>query len=315
VPHFVVLRSTTMLSGVVGWAFLAVTTAWADDPLLTKAPLASVAPSFAPAVDAVNEKMAVLGGTLSSQNLFAVDGSVTAPLGGQYGAQLDGLAGSLGGAGTVGVAGHLFWRDPANALLGLYASENYWDRFGGVDVGHVAIEGEKYWGNFTLQGVMGIEFGNSASSSLTSIGPIITSTVTNSFNVGTRFYDEINLRYYFTDDIDGYIGHRYLGGKNALALGGDVAQPLGSGVLASLFVQAAIGEDKFNGVWGGLKLYFGPSDKPLIARHRQEDPNNWDVDNLFGILNNSSTTSTQSCTIGTGGTGPGGCETPFAPDG
>lgn len=100
----------------------------------------------------------------------------------------------------------------------------------------------------------------------------------------------------------------------ALALGGEIAQPLGHGILASAFVEGRVGQDNFRGLWGGLKFYFGPTDKPLMARHRQEDPNNWNVDNLFGLTNNqySSGSTAQSCTIGPVG---GGCETPFFGDG
>ena len=56
----------------------------------------------------------------------------------------------------------------------------------------------------------------------------------------------------------------------ALALGGEIAQPLGHGIFASAFVEGRVGQDNFRGLWGGLKFYFGPTDKPLMARHRQE---------------------------------------------
>jgi len=305
-----ILRSTTMLSGVVGCAFLAVTAAWADDPLLTKAPLATIAAPLGPAVDAVNEKIDAFGGTIANQTIYGVNGSITTPLTRPYGFQLDGTIGSLGGATTAAVAGHLFWRDPANALLGLYASENYWDEFGGLNVGHVAIEGERYWGQFTLQGVVGIEFGNSGTSTtpFTNFGPGI---FLNGFDVTTRFYDMINLKYYFTDDISGYVGQRYVGGQNALALGAEVAQPIGHGMLASAFVEGRVGEGDYHGVWGGLKVYFSPTDKPLMARHRQEDPNNWNVDNLFGLLNNG--TASALCLLGPSKSHKGQCEAPFVP--
>jgi len=292
------LLSATMLSGAVGWTFLTATVACASDPLLTKAPLATVATPLGPAVDAVNEKFDVFGGSIANQSIVGVNGSITAPVAPQFGAQLDGTFGSLGGAGAIAVAGHWFWRDPAVALVGLYASETYWDRFGGINAGHVAVEGERYWGNFTLQGIVGVEFGGSASSSLTSVGPIVTTTETNSFNVPTRFFDEINLKYYFSDNISGLIGQRYVGGKSALALGAEFARPLWNGMLGSAFVEGRIGEDQYHGVWGGLKVYFGPTDKPLIARHRQEDPNNWNFDSFYSILNNNATPTMQSCTHG-----------------
>lgn len=306
------LQSTTMLSSAVGWAFLALTSAWADG---LNAPPAT---TLAPAVDAVNEKFEAFGGTLGNSSIYGGNGSVTVPLQGPFGAQLDGTIGSLGGNDFAVISGHWFWRDPGVGLVGLYGSDAYWDRFGGVDAAHIGAEGERYWGPFTVQGLAGVEFGNSASTSstATTVGPTFTttSTFTSGISVPTRFFDEINLKYYFTDNISGYIGQRYLGGENALALGGEIAQPLGHGILASAFVEGRVGQDNFRGVWGGLKFYFGPTDKPLMARHRQEDPNNWNVDNLFGLTNNqySSGSTAQSCTIGPVG---GGCETPFFGDG
>lgn len=64
---------------------------------------------------------------------------------------------------------------------------------------------------------------------------------------------------------------------------------------------------------GGLKFYFGRADKPLIARHRQDDPPNWTTDTLFSITNNNtgstSTTSSQFCPPGEPLVG-GECQTP-----
>jgi hypothetical protein len=274
---------------------------------------------FAPAVDAVNWKVDGFGGSVAGKGVGGVNGSVTLPLEGQYGAQFDGTIGSLDGNAFAAGAGHLFWRDPSRALVGLYVSETYWDRYGGISVAHVAGEGEVYWGRFTLQGIAGVEFGNSGSNSMSSVitGPVATTTTTfiDSYDVKTRFFDQINLKYYFADDIAGYVGHRYLGGLNALALGAEFARPLSPGVLGSAFVEGRVGENNASGVWGGLKLYFGPNDKPLIARHRVEDPPNWNVDNLFGILGNhaTSTTTDKSCRFGVNFKNKGNCENPGTP--
>ena len=121
-----------------------------------------------------------------------------------------------------------------------------------------------------------------------------------------------SLKYYFADDIAGYVGHRYLGGLNALALGAEFARPLSPGVLGSAFVEGRVGENNASGIWGGLKLYFGPNDKPLIARHRVEDPPNWNVDNLFGILGNhaTSTSTSRNCRFGVNFKNKGNCENP-----
>jgi hypothetical protein len=229
-------------------------------------------------------------------------------LSGQFGAQLDGNVGSFDGRAYGTVGGHLFWRDPRQALVGLYVDQTYLDQLGGVRVGHVAAEGEYYWQRFTLQGIVGVEYGNSVSSSTTAttVGPgggfgqppavATTSTFVQGYDVKTRFFDQINLKYYVTDDWDAYVGHRYLGGKDALALGSEYAFPLGHGIMASGFIEGRVGESQFHGVWGGLRFYFGGKDKPLIARNRQDDPTNWSTDDLFGIVNSSTSSSSSSST-------------------
>ncbi len=294
------LLSTTMLSGVVG-ALLFVTSAAhaADLSLLAATPLGP-----APAVDAFNAKFEGLGGTLKGKSLYGTEGSFTFPLANQYGAQVDFNAGSLDNSTYGAVAGHFFWRDPSRALLGVYASYTQWDRLGGVNVSQVAAEGEYYFGRFTVQGILGAEFGNTVTNSQTTLSsvPIIggvlnsSTTVTQGFSIGTRYFDQINLKYYLNDFADAYVGHRYLAGKNMAAFGGEWAFPVARGVLGSAFAEGRVGDNNNYGVWGGIKLYFGPDDKPLIARHRQEDPNNWTTDTLFTIINSSTSSGSTSPT-------------------
>lgn len=89
-----------------------------------------------------------------------------------------------------------------------------------------------------------------------------------------------------------FVGHRYLYGKNALAVGGEWGMPLGHGIMAALFAEGRVGENDFHGVWAGVRLYFGQKDKTLIRRHREGDPADWE--DGFGISN-------------TGSTSPAGC--------
>jgi hypothetical protein len=314
-----------MLAGVVGAAFLSARDAQAADLSVgTSLPVKSVfAPNYA-AVDGVNGKVEALGGTLAHKSLYGSRGALSIPLAGHYGLQIDGALGSLQNRGFGTIGGHLFWRDPAQGLLGVYAGYTRWNQFGGVHVTQVAGEGEYYWQRFTLQGVAGVEFGNSASNATvtTSIVPHVpesptpgvatTTTFIEGYDVKTRFFDQINLKYYPTDNWAGYIGHRYLGGKHALALGGEAAFPLGGGRMASAFVEGRIGEGDFQGVWGGLKLYFGQKDKTLIRRHREDDPPY--VESLISIANSrftsGSSTSSFSCDPDPWKTIPTTCETP-----
>jgi hypothetical protein len=304
-----------MLCGAVGCAFFFASVASAD-PLFTKAPLATVPPGPMPAVDGINEKVDFFAGSIANRSLYGAEGSVGIPLAGPYGLQIDGNLGSLGSNGYGAGAGHLFWRNPGQGLLGVYGSFTEWNQNGGVWVSQIAGEGALYWGRWTLEGIAGVEFGNSvnSTSSITSTIPpapgpgfgipgiTTTSIFSTGFDVRTRFFDDINAKYYITDNWNAYVGHRYLGGKNALAFGSEIALPLGHGIAGAAFVEGVAGEDSFHGIWGGLKFYFGHADKPLIARHRQDDPPNWTTDTLFSILNNNtgstSTTTTQFCKAG-----------------
>lgn len=300
------LLSTTMLAGGLASLFLSGFTAAAADLPFVKARKAPE-PLDPPAVDGWNAKVDGYGGSIANRSIAGGQGSITAPLPGPFGIQIDGGGGRLDGRSFNQIAGHLFWRNPSQALFGIYASNTYFNQFGGVNVSHVGAEGELYWGRFTLQGIAGVEFGNSASSTTTALlivppagaapGVATTSTFTQGFDVKTRFFDMVNLKYYFTDDANAYVGHRFLGDKNALALGTEVALPLSRGVMGSAFIEGRVGEGDFHGIWGGIKFYFGDGDKPLIARHRTQDPNNWMPDNLFGILNSSTSSGGSSSTL------------------
>lgn len=306
------LLRTTMLAGILGGVYLSSNLAQAADLLPLKAP----ADVSLPAVDGVNGKVDAFGGSMANRTVYGAKGAVAFPLGGQFGAQIDGVAGSLDDRAFGSIGGHFFWRDPHQALLGLYVGNTYLDQFGGAYVTQVAAEGEYYWQRWTLQGIVGIEFGNSVSgtsqTNLVAVPPgggfggpagvMTNNTFTAGYDIRTRFFDQINLKYYVTDGWDAYVGHRYLGGRNALALGSEYSLPIGHGVLASGFVEGRVGEGDFHGIWGGLRFYFSPTDKPLIARHRQQDPNIWGTDSLFSILNsyfsNGSSTSSLFCNPG-----------------
>jgi hypothetical protein len=214
----------------------------------------------------------------------------------------------------------LFWRNPGQGLFGVYGGFTEWNQQGAVWVSQIAGEGAVYWGRLTLEGIAGFEFGDSVNSTttVTSIvppagppgglflpGSVTTSTFSQGFNVRTRFFDDVNAKYYITDNLNAYVGHRYLGGKNALAFGSEIALPLGHGIMGSAFVEGMAGEDSFHGIWGGLKFYFGRADKPLIARHRQDDPPDWTTDTLFSITNNNTSSGNTTVTQFGGGCPPG----------
>lgn len=289
-----------MLVGAVNWACLPAQPAAADAPSSPNA----AAPYYyeIPAVDGLNAKVDGLAGSLARHDLYGSQASVSFPLGRWLGVQIDGAGGTLDGRAFGSAAGHLFLRNPATGLIGVYVSHTYWDRFGGVAATQAAGEIELYWGRLTLQGIAGVEFGSSASRSATTTsirpaatgvaGAITTTTALDIIDVETRFIDQLNLKYYLTENWGAYVGHRHLGGENALALGTELALPLGGGVMTSGFVEARLGSDAFEGIWGGLRFYFGRRDKSLIRRHREDDPIQWDTLNAITNNENPSTSTT-----------------------
>ncbi|MEH6725641.1 MAG: hypothetical protein V7703_05730 [Hyphomicrobiales bacterium] len=254
--------STTALAG--GCLFAA--SALAADLYVAGEP---VLPTVLPAVSGVNGKISLEGGALDAEGFAALKGSVSLPLGQQFGLQLDGSVGVLDEEFVGGGGGHLFWRDPSMALLGIYGSYTTIEALDG-DIARLGVEGEYYWNQFTLKGVIGAEF--------IDIDAPVDYDETNLF----AFSD---LSYYASDNLELAVGHRYTGEKHALALGVEYQlsqQVFASGV--SLFAEGRIGEDDYKGAWAGVRMYLG-DDKSLIRRHREDDPTDWEEDNLLGIVN------------------------------
>jgi hypothetical protein len=178
-----------------------------------------------PAVDGLNAKIAGFGGAVEEQALYGGAGSVTLPLGQWFGLQLDGLVTGFDseGQGDVTIAGtaaHLFWRDPAQGLLGAYGHYIHADAFDGVDIFAGGVEGALYWGQFTLEGVAGVEGGEVD----TSFG---------NFDIDTRFFDVAQVAWYPVDDLKLSAGHSYSLGENSALFGAEWGVDAGGGIMAS----------------------------------------------------------------------------------
>ena len=271
--------STTVLSGALIAPELH-SLAYAAD-LYTKVPLeAQKDQLLLPAVDGINGKAEVLGGSLAGKSVYATRGAVAIPVGNQFGLQLDGALGSYDSRGFGAAAAHGFWRDPSRGLLGLYGSYTSWDQVGGLRLGQFGVEGAAYLGRWTVEGIAGVESGNNQT---VNFGPVI-----QTWNIKTRFFDKVDVAYYVNDNWRVSAGHRYLGGNNAAAFGTEYAFNPGwrSGLGMSLFAEARVGENDYRGIWGGLKFYFGQRDKTLIQRHRQDDPPIGLPETLVSLSNN-----------------------------
>ena len=210
-----------------------------------------------------NGKLSAFGGSQDG-TLYGVTGSFSVPLGHAYGLQLDGMVGSAKGAAFYGAGGHVFWRDPAKGLLGLYGSYVSWNAsstvgvsspingvagVAGGNVGKIGAEGEAYLGRFSLEGLAAYQFGSK-----------------------TGFNGKAMLAYYPTDNFRFDGGVRYLEGVGALGTIGAEWQPHdGSGL--TLYASGSFGSG-YTQALGGLRVYFGDPGKSLIRRHREDDPGN-----------------------------------------
>ncbi len=262
--------------------------ALAADPSWWKAPSA---PAFTrrPAVDGVNGKLEGFGGWADwrgwgRRGNVSADalGSITAPIGDSFGVQIDSLAASHRGFFVGGGGGHLFWRDPGVGLVGAYGTVIRNNRLNDTRY-RIGGEGAAYYGPFTLSGVAGYEEGSANYFTPLGFGP---GFLAYQYSPPRgRFFDMVDISVYPTYNIKLSVGHRYVGGLHAAALGGEaLVWNMGSAAVTG-FIEGRVGENDYKAVWGGLRIYLGQQDKPLIARHREDDPPNWLKDDMVASQN------------------------------
>ncbi len=160
-----------------------------------------------------------------------------------------------------------------------------------------AAKRKSIWGAGRIHGVAGAEVGTTGLGTITTddFETATTTTATTLVNT-TRFFDKLDVSYYLTDNWKASIGHRYLAGSNALALGTEYALPVSAGIGSSLFAEARLGEgSNALGIWGGARFYFGDKTKSLIRRNREDDPVSGGSEAVFGLVN-THLSSTSKCT-------------------
>lgn len=203
-----------------------------------------------PAVDGLNFKAGFVTGVVGGyhNHMFLTTISAPMPFAESMGIQLDFGTGLYRKDYTSAAAGlHIFWRNPDVGLLGIYGDWGYVDNEHG---GRVGIEGSLYNGNWTLDVLAAKQFGQ---------------------HYLTKFVDEVDLSYYFTENFKGSIGHRLTSRGHVANFGFEYADPANSGW--SIYGEAEVGEDDYDGAWVGLRYAFGSSQgKSLIDRDRQSDP-------------------------------------------
>ncbi|MBX3492592.1 MAG: hypothetical protein KF899_06505 [Parvibaculum sp.] len=213
----------------------------------------------APAVSKLNGK-AALAGTFSDDDTTdelwggLLLGSVTAPLGHEFGFQADGLVGTRDGDTVAGIGGHLFWRDPANGLVGVTASYLDVNNDGAIpdqSVTRFGGEAEYYAETVTIALHAGIQDGD---------------------NVDDGFYGSAIGYWYPNDNLRLNLGASNDPSRDTMGLAGVEFQPgFAAAPGMTFFVDAAAGKDSYVNLLAGVRFYFG-DDKSLKLRNRADDP-------------------------------------------
>lgn len=239
---------SSLISGIAGAA---------DQPIIKPGTLGSL-----PAVSGFNFKLDGFAGTLETGDGFILTGNdpksikgaraaFTMPLGHSYGLQIDGGVGEWGSNDFAAGAAHLFWRNPSQGLLGFFASYSRIKAVDALTSKKFGVEGEVYSGRYTVSGIAGWE---------------------DNTNLSSRGFVFADIAYYPVDNLKLSIGYRHTSSLDLLALGAEAMAPLGRGAAVSAFVEGRAGSSDYRSAITGLRLYWGPADKSLIRRHREDDP-------------------------------------------
>ncbi|TDH37961.1 hypothetical protein E2A64_02165 [Pseudohoeflea suaedae] len=205
---------------------------------------------------------------ISADGFYGV-GSVSAPLGERFGAQLD--AGLLEAedsqgfdTGSAGIGGHFFWRNPDQALVGAYAHyvNGSADGIPDFDIYRYGVEAELYLGRVTLAGFAGEDRVDLVSGDETF----------------AKF--DFTASYYVTDNVKISAGVDRAFDITAGVIGAEAMLPFASNNV-SLYTRANFTDDTTS-VNAGLRIHFGQPGKSLIARHREDDPENQLFDYMEG---------------------------------
>jgi hypothetical protein len=164
-----------------------------------------------------------------------------------FGVQLDGALGDVGGNALKGVGGHAFYRDPSQGLAGVTAERGW---YANQYFNRVGAEGELYRGDITYSAAAGYQ---------------------NGF-VNHGEYTNLDVSWYLDDNFSVTPGFRNSEDHDW----GQVAAEWQPGVIKeapSLTLFASAGAGNYGYAFGlaGFRYYFG-DDKTLIDRHRQDDP-------------------------------------------
>lgn len=219
---------------------------------------ATAAKAGDPAVADPNFKASGQFGNVIDDYAWFAQGQFTAPLGEDFGLQIEGGGGELNGHQFYGVGGHLFTRDPDLYLLGLFGGYARAPDFD-VEVARAGAEAEFYLSDLTILATAGYQFSDSA--------------------VQEGAFGSIDLRWYVSKNF--YIqGGAFAEKERVYGRAGFEWQPGFMALPGLAFnVNGVFGEDDYRSIMGGLTYYFG-APVSLMDRHRRYDPESA----LFGLF-------------------------------
>jgi hypothetical protein len=222
------------------------------------------------AVSMANFKIEGQVGNVDRHAARSVGGSVSIPVGDDFGLQIDGLAGEIDPEDFYGVGVHAFRRNPTVGLLGLIASHA---ELADVDATRVGAEGEYYLDRFTVAAYGGFQSGD----------------------IDDSVFGALEGRYYFIEDAVLSAGVALSDDHEWYGLGVEYQTPF-EGV--SLSLSFAAGERDYDHAFFGLRFYFGGEHKTLIRRHREDDPDNRLLDSVLALHVALPSTFDRTCPCG-----------------
>lgn len=204
------------------------------------------------AVSEANLKVSGNFGNVIDDYAWQVQGQFTAPIGNDFGMQLEAGMGAVNGHDVYGVGGHLFTRDPEQYLLGLFGGYAQSTDVGlELELARAGAEAEFYLSDFSIMATAGYQFSDTA-------------TLDGAFG-------SIDLRWYVTNNFQVTGGAAFEKDK-VYGRAGFEWQP-GFMALPGLAFNAngVWGDDDYHSIMGGLTYYFG-TPVNLKDRHRRQDP-------------------------------------------
>lgn len=213
-----------------------------------------------PAVSDTNVKITPFGGSFGADGqgdsgIGGLEGSLTMPLSHAFGLQLDGGYARLGDADFLGTGAHVFWRDPDVGMFGFYAGYAWLDQLGGIGVGRVGLEAQRFADRFTLDGAIGYLFADA-----------------------DDIYGRAKLDYYPTENLMVSAGYAYEL-RSLATVGAEYQFASSDNVGTALFATGSLGENNAYSVLGGVRVFLGKN-MTLINRHRKQDPPSYAPQNM-----------------------------------